>query len=165
MASLDRPTADVIEVGNEFYIHAQSSLVPGDNHVLLQGDTFAIFDQYGDIQPYWSGEQGLFHRDTRYLSKSELRICGVRPLLLSSSVREDNVLLSVDLTNPDLTLASGQFIPRGAVHLHRAKFLTDHGYSEKIAVHHFGDAAVDLKLTFVFAADFSDIFEVRGMHR
>jgi len=21
------------------------------------------------IQPYWSGEQGLFHRDTRYLSK------------------------------------------------------------------------------------------------
>jgi len=165
MASLDRPTAEVIEVGNEFYIHAQSSLVPSQNRVLLQGDTFAIFDQYGDIQPYWSGEQGLFHRDTRYLSKSELRICGVRPLLLSSSVREDNVLLSVDLTNPDLTLASGQFIPRGAVHLHRAKFLTDHGYSEKIAVHHFGDAAVDLKLTFVFAADFSDIFEVRGMHR
>ena len=47
------------------------SILPGpsDNHVLLQGGTFAIFDQYGDIQPYWSGEQGLFHRDTRYLSK------------------------------------------------------------------------------------------------
>src|SRR5690349_29199 len=165
MASLERSTPDVIEVGNEFYIHAQSSLVPSDNRVVLQGDTFAIFDQYGDIQPYWSGEQGLFHRDTRYLSKSELRICGVRPLLLSSSVREDNILLSVDLTNPDLTLPSGQFIPRGTVHLQRAKFLTECGCWEKITVHNFGEAAVDLDLTFCFAADFLDIFEVRGMPR
>src|SRR3954465_10514998 len=124
MASLERRTADVIEVGSEFYIHAQSSLVPSDNHVLLQGDTFAIFDRYGDIQPYWSGEQGLFHRDTRYISKSDLRICGARPLLLSSSVRDDNMVLSVDLTNPDLTLGSGQVIPRGSVHIYRGKFLS-----------------------------------------
>lgn len=71
--------------------------------------------------------------------------------MLNASVRDDNILLSVDLTNPGLTLVSGQFIPRGTVNLHRAKFLIDHGYSEKITVHHFGDTAVDLKLTFALS--------------
>jgi glycogen debranching enzyme len=158
-------SADVIEIGNEFYIRVQSTLAHSQNRVLLQCDTFAIFDQHGDIQPYWSGEQGLFHRDTRYLSKLELRICGARPMLLSSAVRDDNVVLSVDLTNPDLTLPSGQVVPRGTVHIYRGKFLSEGGCFEKIGVHNFGDSAVRLELTFTFAADFSDIFEVRGNKR
>jgi glycogen debranching enzyme len=157
--------SDVIEIGNEFYIRAQSSLSQNQTRVLLQGDTFAVFDPHGDIQPYWAGEQGLFHRDTRYLSKSELRISGARPLLLSSAVRDDNILLSVDLTNPDLTLASGASLPRGIVHINRGKFLTEIGCFEKITVHNFGLTAVNLELTFTFAADFSDIFEVRGQSR
>jgi len=156
---------DVIEIGNEFYIRAQSSLAQKQTHVLLKGDTFAIFDQYGDIQPYWSGEQGVFHQDTRYLSKSELRIGGARPLLLSSAVRDDNILLSVDLTNPDLTLDSGVLLPRGTVHVYRGKFLTENSCFEKISVHNFGLAAVNLELTFTFAADYCDIFEVRGQIR
>lgn len=156
---------DVIEIGTEFYIRAQSSLVHSRNRVLLNGDTFAIFDDYGDIQPYWSGEQGLFHRDTRYLSKSELRICGVRPLLLSSAVGDDNLLLSVDLTNSDLVLASGQVIPRGSVHIYRGKFLSKNGCLEDVGVRNFAEVAVRLELSFTFAADFCDIFEVRGTRR
>jgi glycogen debranching enzyme len=163
--TLSGAAGDVIEIGNEFYIRAQSSLVHSQNRVLLNGDTFAIFDRYGDIQPYWSGEQGLFHRDTRYVSKSDLRICGARPLLLSSSVRDDNMLLSVDLTNPDLTLGSGQVIPRGLVHIYRGKFLSENGCLEKLAVHNFADITVALELTFTFVADFWDIFEVRGNRR
>src|ERR1700751_117978 len=123
MATVRSNAADVIEIGNEFYIRAQSSLAHSQNRVLLHGDTFAIFDQYGDIQPYWSAEQGIFHRDTRYLSKWELRIAGYRPLLLSSTVRDDNILLGVDLTNPDLALPSGHLLPRGRVHIYRSKFL------------------------------------------
>jgi glycogen debranching enzyme len=156
---------DVIEIGSEFYIRAQSSLVQSQTRVLLYDDTFAVFDQYGDVRPYWSGQQGLFHRDTRYLSKSELQICGVRPLLLSSTVRDDNTLLSVDLTNPDLTLSSGAFLPRGSMHLYRGKFLTENGCIEKLAVHNFGLTAVNLELTVTFAADYCDIFEVRGQTR
>lgn len=165
MATVVAQTADVIEIGNEFYIRSQSSLAYSQNRVLLQCDTFAIFDQFGDIQPYWSGEQGLFHRDTRYLSKLELRISGARPMLLSSAVRDDNILLSVDLTNPDLTLVSGQVVPRGTVHIYRGKFLSEAGCFEKIGVHNFAESAVKLDLTFKFAADFSDIFEVRGTKR
>ena len=48
--------------------------------------------------------EGLFYRDTRYLSRFELRIEGRRPLLLSSAALEDKAALVVDLTNPDVPL-------------------------------------------------------------
>ncbi|HEX6546179.1 MAG TPA: glycogen debranching N-terminal domain-containing protein, partial [Bryobacteraceae bacterium] len=115
MPSLSAPSSDVLEIGDQFYIRAQSSLADNRNHVLAYGDSFAVFDQHGDIQPYLAVDQGMFYKDTRYLSKLELRICGVRPLLLSSTVRDDNILLAVDLTNPDLVLPSGVPASRGTV--------------------------------------------------
>ena len=48
------------------------------------------------------GEQGLYHQGTRFLSRSSCGSNGRRPLLLSSTVRDGNALLTVDLTNPDL---------------------------------------------------------------
>jgi hypothetical protein len=65
MSALPTFDRDVVEIGDQFYIRAQSSLADKRTRVLLNGDTFAVFDQYGDIQPYWSAEQGLFYRDTR----------------------------------------------------------------------------------------------------
>jgi glycogen debranching enzyme len=155
---------DVIEVGNQFYIRAQSSLADDRTRVLLHGDTFAIFDRYGDIQPVGFGQQGLFLRDTRYLSRLELRIEGVRPLLLSSTVRQDNIVLAIDLTNPDLDLP-GRFLPRGTLHIFRTKFLVNGYCLEQNVVHNYGEAPVDFCLTIAFGADFCDIFEVRGQKR
>ena len=48
------------------------------------------------------GPDGLFDHDTRYLSRLELLINGMQPLVLGSSVRDDNLTLTVDLTNPDV---------------------------------------------------------------
>src|SRR6202035_2302281 len=98
---------DVIEVGQQFYIRASSSLADDRTRVLLDGDTFAVFDRSGDIQPVGFGQQGVFYKETRHLSRLEMRLSGIRPLLLSSTIREDNVLFAVDLTNPDLKLPSG----------------------------------------------------------
>ncbi len=36
--------------------------------MLKHGDTFAVFDHYGDIKPGGLGEEGLYHEGTRYLS-------------------------------------------------------------------------------------------------
>lgn len=165
MPSLSASTSDVLEIGDQFYIRAQSSLADNRNHVLAYGDAFAVFDQHGDIQPYLAVDQGLFYKDTRYLSKLELRICGTRPLLLSSTVRDDNILLAIDLTNPDLVLPSGVAVPRGTVHIYRRKFLSDAGCLEDICVQNFGTMAVDFQMGISFAADFFDIFEVRGQTR
>jgi glycogen debranching enzyme len=156
---------DVIEVGQQFYIRASSALADDRTRVLLNGDTFAVFDRSGDIQPVGFGQQGIFYNETRHLSRLEMRFCGVRPLLLSSTVREDNVLFAVDLTNPDLDLDSGSFLPRGTVHIYRTKFLTETVCYDQITLNNYGDNVIDVEVSFDFEADFADIFEVRGEKR
>src|ERR1700694_1248670 len=65
---------------------------------LKHADTFAVFDAHGDMGASAGGPDGLFDHDTRFLSRLELLIGGTQPLLLGSSIRDDNVTLSVDLT-------------------------------------------------------------------
>ncbi len=156
---------DVIEVDQQFYIRASSALADDRTRVLMNGDTFAIFDRGGDIQPVGFGQQGIFHDETRHLSRLEMLLCGFRPLLLSSTIREDNVLFAIDLTNPDIQLESGASLPRGTVHIYRTKFLTELVCYDRITVNNYGDTAVDLDISFAFEADFADIFEVRGEKR
>jgi glycogen debranching enzyme len=156
---------DVIQVEDQFYIRAESSLADARTLVLLHNDTFAIFDRYGDIQPIGLGQQGLFHQETRYLSRLELFIQGHKPLLLSSVTAEDNVMISVDLTNPDMELPSGLSLPRGTLHIYRNKFLADGACLDQITIHNFGHEPVETELCFDFSADFRDIFEVRGQKR
>ncbi len=165
MAVKEMPHSDVIEIGNQFYIRAQSSLADSRTLVLMHRDTFAIFDRNGDILPLGVGQQGIFHNETRHLSRLEMRICGQRPLLLSSTIREDNVLLAVDQTNPDMHVESGDFLPSGTVHIYRTKFLADGACFDHITVHNYCQKDIDIEISFVFDADFADIFEVRGQKR
>jgi glycogen debranching enzyme len=156
---------DVIEVEQQFYIRASSSLADDRTRVLLNGDTFAVFDRSGDIQPVGFGQQGLFHKETRHVSRLEMHFAGERPLLLSSTIREDNVLFAVDLTNPDLVLPSGESLARGTLHIYRTKFLTERVAYDHVTLHNYGDITIDADLSFEFEADFADIFEVRGEKR
>jgi glycogen debranching enzyme len=165
MSSIKDQNRDVIEVNQQFYIRASSSLADDRTRVLLAGDTFAVFDRSGDIQPVGFGQQGIFHKETRHLSRLELDVCGVRPLLLSSTIREDNILFAVDLTNPDIRLSSGELLPRGTLHIYRTKFLAQAVCYERITIHNFGEKAVDIELGILFGSDFCDIFEVRGQKR
>jgi glycogen debranching enzyme len=155
---------DIIAIGDQYYIHARSSLADDRRRVLLSGDTFAVFDRCGDFQPIGSGEFGLFHCDTRYLSAFELRINGRRPLLLSSSIRDDNAVLAVDLTNSEMRRGD-QLIRHGSIHIYRSKFLRPACCFERIRVENYGTETAELTLSVQFAADFADIFEVRGGSR
>ena len=153
---------EIIEVGDQYYISAKSALADDRTRVLKHNDTFAIFDRYGDIQPVGLGEQGIYDHGTRFLSRLTLQIAGERPMLLSSTIREDNALLAVDLSNPDMLEES---LPRGALHLYRSKFLWDSVCYEKLRVHNYSLCAVESWLTLLFDSDFADIFEVRGQRR
>jgi glycogen debranching enzyme len=133
--------------------------------VLKHGDTFAVFDRYGDVVPYGLGEQGLYHDGTRFLSRFELRLDRRRPLLLSSTVKEDNELLTVDLTNPDLVSGESVRIARDSLHLFRSKFLWDGVCYEKWRLTNHGLTSISSSLDVTFGVDFADIFEVRGMRR
>ena len=55
----------------------------------------------------------------------EFLIDGQRPLLLSSAVENDNVVLTVDLSNPDIYEDGKIVLPRETLHVRRSKFLWD----------------------------------------
>jgi glycogen debranching enzyme len=159
------PRGEVIRVRNEFYIRSSSARVDVRTRVLKQGDMYAVFDRFGDIETFGTGELGLFYQDTRFLSRLSLRLGKDRPLLLSSTVREDNAVLAVDATNPDVWRDSEIMVPRGTIHVFRSKILWDKACYERLRIHNYGQVAVDFLLSVEFDADFADIFELRGMHR
>ena len=66
--------------------------------------------------------EGLYHKDTRFLSGLQLLINGRRPLLLSSTVQDNNALLIADLTNPDFFLDDRLVLPRDTIHIVRSRF-------------------------------------------
>src|SRR5688572_16203967 len=101
---------------DKFHIAAA---VADRGNVLKHDDAFVVFDRHGDI---W-GELGLFFADTRHLSRLALLLGDQRPLVLTSVVHDDNLLLTVDLTNADLALPSGRRLSHGAVHVVRSMFL------------------------------------------
>src|SRR5262252_8300386 len=57
---------------------------------LKYGDTFVVLDIRGDIGTSFVGSSGLFHDDTRHLSRLEVLLNGKPPLLLGSNIRDDN---------------------------------------------------------------------------
>ncbi|MFP4315982.1 MAG: glycogen debranching N-terminal domain-containing protein [Desulfovibrionales bacterium] len=154
----------IICVDDQYYILATSSLADDRTRVIKEGETFGVFDRYGDIQPVGMGQQGLYHFGTRFLSRLELFLGGVRPLLLSSGVDDDNLFFSVDLANPDLCM-KGQHVHRETVHIYRSKHLWQGTLYEYIRVRNFNTDSIPFALTLGFGADFMDIFEVRGQER
>ena len=50
------------------HILAASAAIDDRTRVLKHGDTFAVFDHFGDIKPGGLGEEGLYHEGTRFLS-------------------------------------------------------------------------------------------------
>ncbi|HSF59244.1 MAG TPA: glycogen debranching N-terminal domain-containing protein, partial [Candidatus Binatia bacterium] len=85
-----------------FYILATDSSSDYVPRVLKDGDTFAVFDRHGDIQAAGLSQEGLYHEGTRFLSRLLLKLGNARPFLLNSGIKEDNLILVVNLTNPDV---------------------------------------------------------------
>src|SRR4029077_5460504 len=152
--------AEILRIKDRFYISTTSVLAGGATRVLKHGETFAVFDRYGDIHPFSQSVYGLYNDGTRFLSSLEFSLGKDRPLLLSSSIKEDNTLLTVDLTNPDVYFNGEILIPRGTLHLFRSILLWNQVCYERVKILNYGLSPIDISLTFQFSADFADIFEV-----
>lgn len=156
---------DLIRIDEHTYVLATSPRLDERNRVLKHGDTFGLFDRYGDIQPVGLGEQGFYHEGTRHLSRFEILVDGHRPMFLNSAVRRDNTLFTADLTNPDLVEEGCVQLRQTALHLFRSRLLRDAVCYERLRVTNFEPREVHLTLTLEFQADFADEFEVRWARR
>lgn len=150
----------------QFFIPAAASLQERRPRTLKHGDTFAVFDYNGDALSGPGSPEGLYHRDTRYLSHLYLTINGQRPMLLSSTLRDDNATLTCDLTNPDLFDDRGKLVMgHDLIHLRRSRFLWNDRCYERVAVRNYDERRQHVRIQIAFQADFADLFEVRGTAR
>jgi glycogen debranching enzyme len=147
-----------------FYITARGQATRA-RRTLKHGDTFLVLDSHGDLGASAGGQDGLFHSDTRYLSYLEMVIDGLQPLLLGSNVRDDNSLLTVELTNPDIFGDGELVLAKDTVHITRNIFVWRNTAYQRITLKNYGERPVSLQITAYFGNDFADIFEVRGMRR
>ena len=124
-----------------------------------------MFDQYGNIKPVRTGEEGIYHDGTRFVSCLTLEIEGTIPFFLSSTVRDDNDQLTVALTNPNLRCENLEHLPLGSLHIAKRVFLWHGACYQEVTVENHSRQRVAISLNIRCAADYADIFEVRGMAR
>ncbi|HJW47173.1 MAG TPA: glycogen debranching N-terminal domain-containing protein, partial [Lysobacter sp.] len=139
-----------------------ASAAPFTTYVLKDGDSFIVADAAGDIE---GGNDGFFHNDTRLLSRFRLRLGESQPTLLSAAVSRDNVMFVAHLTNRPLPPLGGSPAAQGLIHIQRDRFLRGERLHERIVCVNYGREVVRIPLQFSFAADFRDMFEVRGSVR
>ncbi|MFA4965351.1 MAG: glycogen debranching N-terminal domain-containing protein, partial [Thermoleophilia bacterium] len=130
---------------------------------LKEGELLLHSDTLGQIPGTENSSLGLYHLDTRYLSRHELTIAGRQPVLLSAT-GESGYLGDVELTNLESHTPDGRVLPQATVHVRRTRFLADRVY-ETLRVRNHHHAPVELLLDLHFDADFADLFEVRGLRR
>jgi glycogen debranching enzyme len=118
---------------------------------ILEGSTFCISDDRGDIAAETSG---LFAHDTRFLSRLVLRVGGSTPLLLSSG-RVEHFQAAFYLRN-----GTTNGLPRDAVSIARERFVGT-GMQERIWLRNESPEPLDLTVALEAEADFADIISVK----
>ena len=156
---------DEVGTTQQYYIAAGSSPSDDRARVLKYGKCFAVFNRYGDVEPLGLGEHGIFFRGCRHLSEFVLGLWDARPLLLSSTVKSDNFSFVADLANVDIADGSSILVPRGTLHVVRSRFLWRDVAHEELRIVNYGLAPLLVPIRIAFAADYADLFEVRGVRR
>lgn len=158
--------APLVELVSEapFYI-PMTGPAARPRRAMKHDDTFIVLDSHGDIGASAGGPDGLFNADTRFLSRLELTLDGVQPLLLGSNLRDDNSSLTVDLTNPDIYRNGRIILQKDMLHIVRSIFLWRGTAYQRIGVQNHGEATATFDLILTFDNDFADLFEVRGETR
>jgi len=118
---------------------------------ILEGSTFCICDENGDVEAETSG---LFAQDTRFLSLMRLTVNGRKPLRLSSD-KVEYFSAAFYLRNP---LAGG--LQQDALSIARERFVGE-GMQDRLAVQNQSMERVSFELALEFGTDFADIFTVK----
>jgi glycogen debranching enzyme len=135
-----------------------------DNLTLIDGKTFLATRVSGDIAPPRSPDVGFFHHDTRFLSFMELRVGGIRAVLLSSNT-EKTFFNQIELTTSNIHLRDSFDLPENTIHVRREQLLSSDVMFENLTFENFNLNSVEFKVEIEYQADFVDVFQVRGMSR
>jgi len=133
--------------------------------VVLRGHGLSALSlNSGEIDAGSEPSTGLFYQDTRHLSKLTFSFGGVAPLLLDAG--ETDQSLSAIFTN--LTIRTdgldARVIPLNSLVARRRRVVTE-ALQESFTLSNYAHHPCEVALRIDFAADFEDIFVVRGFER
>ena len=157
--------AEMLKLEEQFAILSEAELPSAAVRILKHGDSFAVFDPHGDVISGPASPYGIYYAGTRFVSRFELLLGSRPPLLLSSTVAEDNAVFTADLTNPDIVRDGHVVLQRGVLHLFRSRVLWNGTSIERIRVANHGLHSIEVPISLRFDGDFADLFEVRGTRR
>ncbi|HMG65762.1 MAG TPA: glycogen debranching N-terminal domain-containing protein [Streptosporangiaceae bacterium] len=121
---------------------------------ILEGNTFVVSDDRGDIEASLTDPTGLFSFDTRFLSHWVLTVNGQRLNVLST---DD---LQYFQTRFFLVPGSGTVYVDSKLSVIRQREVAD-GFREELRVLNHESEPVDLQIRIEAASDFADLFEVK----
>ena len=147
-----------------YHIQAATGAASLPKLVLKHQESFFVADRAGDFPAHFEGELGFYHEGTRHLRWLELRLQGDRPMILSAESAPANDRILIGLANADLQTDVG-VVPRNTIYIDRLITLRAPHLLQALTVSSYHDHSCEVTLEVIFAADFRDVFEVRGMHR
>lgn len=122
-----------------------------------RGDTFVLAEPDGSIRP--GTDQGIYSRDTRYVSNYEIFADGEHWVLQNSGAVAYYASRTY-LTNPRIVTEYGEIV-QGTLSLILDRAVSD-GIHEDIDIHNYGTRRVRFSLELSLRTDFADIFEVKS---
>ncbi|MDP9375020.1 MAG: cyclic nucleotide-binding domain-containing protein [Chloroflexota bacterium] len=131
--------------------------------VVKEHNHFTLFDPEGNIPIGNAAGLGLYLGDTRHLSGYEVSLGKVQPVVLVSTAQL-GYAAELQLTNRDLTIRR-RTVRKETLLVSRERLAHDAGFYEQITLRNFNQFPVQVEVHVRFAADFADIFEVRGIGR
>ncbi|HET7577665.1 MAG TPA: amylo-alpha-1,6-glucosidase [Bacillales bacterium] len=133
-----------------------------DYRVIKENNLFLLTDAKGNIQEDHDYGLGLYTKDTRFLSRFDLKINGQEPILLASEA-DENYSAEILLTNPHIEQDGKVLLWRESVEVRRKRFIFDGILYETVKVKNFNPKPAGFELSLHLDADFSDMFVVRGL--
>jgi glycogen debranching enzyme len=147
------------------HVITTSNLVDERTLVLKHRDSFAVFDHHGSIKPGGLGEEGLYHEGARFLSRLQVTLEEQELIFLGSSVPSGSGQLAIVLTNPDFVEDNQFRLPFGTLNVVVRTVLWQGVCYQRVSIRNHGLNHVNSWVSVGFAADYADIFEVRGTTR
>jgi glycogen debranching enzyme len=121
------------------------------------GTTFLVTELDGSITH--DSDQGLYSRDTRYLSGYQLYINGQRWVLLNSGAIA-HYASQTHLVNPRVVTEAGVILP-GTVGLRLSRTLAD-ALHDDLDIRNYSSKHLHFILEVLIRSDFADLFEVKA---
>ncbi|HXD95701.1 MAG TPA: glycogen debranching N-terminal domain-containing protein [Candidatus Acidoferrum sp.] len=121
---------------------------------ILEGNTFVVSDRRGDVEASPTDTHGLFHNDTRFLSRWVLTVDGQRPNVLSVDS------LNYFATQFFLVPGTGTVYVDSPLSIVRHRAVGQGFHEDLTILNHTADAK-DLEVRLEADGDFADLFEVK----